>query len=75
MRNIFSSFAEVSKLEEEDLSNFASRVEEVLQGSGLNLLIHNAGIAIRDKMDIHVLNEVFTINAFAPLLLTKVCLP
>ncbi|KFO71388.1 hypothetical protein N303_10374, partial [Cuculus canorus] len=56
----------------------AARVEEQLGGSGLNLLINNAGIAKPSPLDNETLENmtcVYTTNTVAPLLLSQAFLP
>ena len=59
---------------DEQLSALSKQVAEILEGEGLNLLINNAGVYIIEPMDLPTLTRVFTINAFAPLLISKVCI-
>jgi len=54
-----------------------SAVETCLNGAGLNLLINNAGIGLRESSDfLHVtaqnMRDAFETNALAPLMLSKV---
>ncbi|KFZ61953.1 hypothetical protein N338_04696, partial [Podiceps cristatus] len=52
----------------------ADRVEEQLGGSGLNLLINNAGIAKLNSLDTETLEDmtqVYTTNTIGPLLLSQ----
>ncbi|XP_065589452.1 C-signal-like [Cyrtonyx montezumae] len=56
----------------------AASVGEHLKGSGLNLLINNAGIAKINSLDTETLkdmSEVYTTNTTAPLLLSQALLP
>ncbi|KAM6123838.1 C-signal-like [Phoenicopterus ruber ruber] len=56
----------------------AARVEEQLGGSGLNLLINNAGIAKLNSLDAETLedmSQVYTTNTIGPLLLSQAFLP
>ncbi|XP_071670510.1 C-signal-like isoform X2 [Patagioenas fasciata] len=56
----------------------AARVEEQLGGSGLNLLINNAGIAKMSTLDGETLEDmiqVYTTNTVGPLLLGQAFLP
>ena len=53
----------------------ADSVGERLKGSGLNLLINNAGIAKTNSLDTETLDnmsQLFTTNTIAPLLLSQV---
>ena len=54
-----------------------SYVHSVLNGAGLNLLINNAGIGLRESSDfLHVtaqnMRDAFETNALAPLMISKV---
>ncbi|KFP37661.1 C-factor, partial [Chlamydotis macqueenii] len=56
----------------------AARVEEKLGGSGLNLLINNAGIATLNTLDTETLEDmilVYNTNTVGPLLLAQAFLP
>ncbi|XP_019475234.1 uncharacterized protein LOC100540290, partial [Meleagris gallopavo] len=56
----------------------AASVGERLKGSGLNLLINNAGIVRANTLDTETLkdmSEVYTTNTIAPLLLSQAFLP
>lgn len=56
----------------------AASVGERLKGSGLNLLINNAGIAKTNSLDTETLDnmsQLFTTNTIAPLLLGQAFLP
>ncbi|KAM6409284.1 C-signal-like isoform 2-T2 [Rhynochetos jubatus] len=56
----------------------AARVGEQLGGSGLNLLINNAGIAKVNSLDTETLEnvtQVYTTNTIGPLLLSQAFLP
>lgn len=57
----------------------AASVGERLKGSGLNLLINNAGVGNNNSLDTETLDDmlhVFTTNTVAPLLLSQVmCSP
>ncbi|XP_021264555.1 uncharacterized protein LOC110404512, partial [Numida meleagris] len=56
----------------------AASVGERLKGSGLNLLINNAGIGNNNSLDTETLDDmlhVFTTNTVAPLLLSQAFLP
>ncbi|XP_031471126.1 short chain dehydrogenase gsfK-like [Phasianus colchicus] len=56
----------------------AASVGERLKGSGLNLLINNAGILKANRLDNETLkdmSEVYTTNTIAPLLLSQAFLP
>ncbi|OXB58479.1 hypothetical protein ASZ78_009044 [Callipepla squamata] len=56
----------------------AASVGEHLKGSGLNLLINNAGIAKINSLDTETqkdMSEVYTTNTAAPLLLSQAFLP
>ena len=60
---------------DENLAAFVSAVESALEGEGLNLLINNAAVLVREPIDMPTLTSVFTVNAFAPLILCKVRIP
>ena len=62
-------------LKEDKVPQFVSEVESALEGEGLNLFINNAGVLIREHIDLPTLTDVFTVNAFAPLILTKALIP
>ncbi|XP_065423542.1 C-signal-like [Chrysemys picta bellii] len=56
----------------------AARVEEHLKGSGLNLLINNAGIARKNTLESETLEGmslVYTTNVIGPLLVSQAFLP
>ncbi|XP_075289795.1 C-signal [Opisthocomus hoazin] len=56
----------------------AARVREQLRGSGLNLLINNAGIAKVNSLDTETLEsmtQVYTTNTIGPMLLSQAFLP
>ncbi|XP_032556757.1 C-factor-like isoform X1 [Chiroxiphia lanceolata] len=56
----------------------AARVEELLGGSGLNILINNAGIAkpiSLDKETLETMTQIYTTNTAGPLLLGQAFLP
>ncbi|NXG67665.1 GSFK dehydrogenase, partial [Hemiprocne comata] len=56
----------------------AARVGEQLGGSGLNLLINNAGIAKPSTLDTATLEDmtqIYTTNTIGPLLLSQALLP
>ncbi|NWU43317.1 DHB2 dehydrogenase, partial [Hylia prasina] len=56
----------------------AAKVEEHLGGSGLNLLINNAGILKLDTLDnetLEVMREIYTTNTVGPLLMGQAFLP
>ena len=57
---------------------FVKTVETTLSSEGLNLLINNAGIAVRrgiNDVTEDLMNEHFKVNTIAPLLLVQVRLP
>lgn len=65
-----------------DVADTASRAELVralVADAGLDLLIHNAGVLLRDErlgeLDAAAFQEAFEVNALAPLLLTEALLP
>jgi NAD(P)-dependent dehydrogenase (short-subunit alcohol dehydrogenase family) len=65
-------------LDYEKYSDVAKTVESVTGGAGLNLLINNAGIMMRDdlkQVSIDNLRTNMEVNFFAPLLLTQALLP
>lgn len=74
-KNITVLKLDCSNVEDDKVASFVSQVEEVLQGEGLNLLINNAGKLIREPVTAETLSDVFTVNAFAPLLITKALIP
>ncbi|XP_064526876.1 C-signal-like [Pseudopipra pipra] len=56
----------------------AAKVEELLGGSGLNILINNAGIAnpiSLDKETLETMTQIYTTNTAGPLLLGQAFLP
>ncbi|XP_064526873.1 uncharacterized protein LOC135421929 isoform X3 [Pseudopipra pipra] len=56
----------------------AARVEELLGGSGLNILINNAGILnpiSLDKETLETMTQIYTTNTVGPLLLGQAFLP
>ena len=64
--------------DENAINRVASEVDKKLEGTGLNLLINNAGIAGRvtlDETTADRMRDVFKTNVVAPLMLTKVLLP
>ena len=63
-------------IDEDSLPRVVKDVEGLLNGNGLNLVIHNAGRNSKNegKLTKDVLTKDFTTNVFAPLLLTKVCI-
>ncbi|XP_070537957.1 C-signal-like [Ptychodera flava] len=72
----------VLKIDVEDkttIENAAVQVEQILTGSGLNLLINNAGIAIKelkiDDVTEEAMLSVYRVNTIGPLLITKRFLP
>ena len=64
--------------DENGINRVASEVDKKLEGSGLNLLINNAGIIDRatvDEATAEGMTDVFKTNVVAPLMLTKAFLP
>ncbi|XP_066997632.2 C-signal [Anabrus simplex] len=58
---------------------FAKKVDEILQNEGLNVLVNNAGVTTKftriNLVKVGDMEENFMVNAVAPLMLSKACLP
>lgn len=76
-----SSNVIIMKLDMNELDSFKSisdKVDETLQGEGLNMLINNAGVISMDTIDkvtAESMMQVYKINTVAPLMLTKAFIP
>ncbi|XP_010006152.1 PREDICTED: uncharacterized oxidoreductase C663.06c-like [Chaetura pelagica] len=74
--NFGTDFSEVT--DPASIKAAAARVGEKLGGSGLNLLINNAGMAKPNSLDMETqesMTEIYTTNTIGPLLLSQAFLP
>lgn len=62
----------------DQFENFTGQVQQIVADDGLDLLVNNAGILIRDNLETVTPKNLLTnieVNAVAPLALTKSLLP